>query len=248
MAKVKGKKILDGVNFANIEELIEKLEDFREQLADGLLDKFIIGSNESEHEENLKKLFGDKIDREAIKQKVNQALTALGNGRCSMKEAFGFGDDTMEAIYYMGHGLFTQRNFPASRKVFSLLCLFDPLNGRYFHALAAVQHQQKDYLAAVKSYMSAYAFSPVENPEIHFHSADCYSKMDDPISAAVALGNCISACDERNPKHRLIKMRSQALRETILKKAQEEQKEQKQAQQEQNRAIKKAKRRLQEQK
>lgn len=246
MGKAKKKSILEGVDFKSIEELIEKLEDFREELAGGLLDQFILGKGEKAHEENLQKLFGGKLDREAIKQKVNQALTALGNGRCSMKEAFGFGEETMEAIYYMGHGLFTQRNFPASRKVFSILCLLDPLNGRYFHALAAVQHQQKDYLAAVKSYMSAYAFSPVENPEIHFHSADCYSKMDDPISAAVALGNCISACDERNPKHRLIKMRSQALREAILKKAKEDQKEQREAQNEQSEAIKRAKRKARE--
>lgn len=240
------KSILEGVSFNHIDELIDKLEDLREQLANGLLDQIILNGKGEEHEANLEKLFGDRIDRESIKERINQAMSALGNGRVSMKEAFGFGDETMEAFYYMGHGLFQQQNYPAARKVFSILTLVDPLKGRYHHALAAVQHKQKDYLAAVRSYASAYAFSSVENPELHFHSADCYSKMDDHLSAVVALGNCISACDERSSKHRLIKMRATTLREQILERVQRDQKEERQAGAQQQQALKKAKRRAKE--
>lgn len=240
MIKEKPKSLFEGVDLKNIDEIINQLEEFRQMLAGGLLEQLIVG-NEEEHEEKLAELFGEPVDREAIKNKVNQAMQAIGTGRCTLKDAFGFGPDTMESFYYMGHGLFQKKNYPAARKVFHMLCMVDPIESRYYHALAATQHKQKDYLAAVKSYMSSYAYNQVEDPEIHFHCADCYLKMDDTISAIVSLGNCITACDERNQKHRLIKMRSTTLRETLLKKVQEEHNEANKAAEKQKMALKQAK-------
>lgn len=241
--KREAKGLLKGVEFESVDDLIDQLEEFRKALASGLLETLIMGDSPDKNDETLKALFGEDFDREGMKRRVNEAMQSVGSGRGTLKDAFGFNAEAMEAFYYMGHGLFKQGNYPAARKVFKMLCMLDPVEGRYYHALASTQHQQKDYLAAIKSYMTSYAYSAVEDPAIHFHCADCYIKMDDSLSAIISLGSCVSSCDDRSEKHRLMKMRAASLREALLKRVKQEYNEEELAQRRERFALKEAKHR-----
>jgi type III secretion system low calcium response chaperone LcrH/SycD len=232
--------IFEGVDLGNIEQVLRELDDFRKQIADGLLDE-LFQINDDEHYAVLRELVGEDFNKENFRQKVEVALQRMMRGGCTLKEAFGITSEGMEAFYFAAHSMFERRNYPAARRLFQLLLKLDPFEPRYYHALGSTQHKQKDFLGAAQNYMMAFSMSPVSNPELHYHCADCYLKMDDDISAIVSLGHCIEACDDRNGLHRQIKMRAATLREALIKSLQEKEQLKAQKQNEQNYAIKKAK-------
>lgn len=208
--------IFEGVDLGNIQKVIDQLDEFRKQIASGLLDDiFKVDSEESYS--TLKAFLHDEFDPNVLKEKVELAVEKMARGNTTLKDAFGIDPEGMESFYYIGYSMFQKRNYPAARRAFELILQLDPFESRYYHALAATQHKQKDFFAAAQNYTMAFTTSAINNPELHYHSADCYLKMDDLVSAIVSLGCCIEACDDRNDIHRQIKMRSTTLREVLIK-------------------------------
>lgn len=216
MAKQPYKSIFEGVDTSDHEKLLEQVEELRRSIAGGLLDDLFQLDPQGDYEA-LKELFSTTdFDPEHLRRKLELAVEKVVRGSSSLKEAFGFSNESMEAFYFMGHAMFQRRNYPAARRVFEILTQFDPQEPRYYHALGATQHKQKDFLAAVRNYLLAFTYNPVSDPELQFHCADCYLKMDDLMSAIIALGHCIEACDDRYDMHRQMKTRSLTLRETLM--------------------------------
>jgi hypothetical protein len=129
--------------------------------------------------------------------------------------------------------MFQRRKYPAAKRIFDLLIKLNTFEPKYYHALASTQHRQKDFFSAARNYMHAHVLSPINNPELHYHSADCYLRMDDLMSAILSLGHCIEGCDDRNEIHRQIKTRSIPLREILIKQLQEKKADESKAQSEQ---------------
>jgi type III secretion system low calcium response chaperone LcrH/SycD len=213
--------ILEGVDVSDISSVIDQLEEFREALANGLLEK-LLPTNNTENQRILEETLGKDFDVDDLRETVIDAMENMATGTCTLKDAFGITPEGMEAFYYIGFTMFQKGDYPSARKLFKLLIELDPLEARYYHAIAAVQHKQKDYLVAVQNYMCAFAYSPVNDPEIHYHCADCYLKMEDLTSAILSLGHCIEACDVRNEKHKMIRDKSIPLREALIQRLKEE--------------------------
>lgn len=218
--KTSYKPIFEGVDTSDIDVLFEALEEVRQLLINGYLEE-VLNIDQTQSTEVLTKVLGENFDRNRLREKVEIAVQKMAKGGCTLKDAFGFSDEGMEAIYFMGHTMFQRRKYPAAKRVFEFLVKLDNFEPKYYHALASTQHRQKDFFSAARHYMQAHVLSPITNPELHYHSADCYLRMDDLMSAILCLGHCIEACDDRNEIHRQIKTRSVPLREILIKQLQE---------------------------
>lgn len=233
--KQKFKSVFEGIDFPDPDKIVENLEEVRQMLINGYLES-MLGVDQAQNNDILATFFGENFDHVGLREKVEIAVQKMLKGGISLQDAFGIPPEGMEAFYFMGHSMFKQRNYPAARRVFDFLVQLNPLEPKYYHALAATQHRQKDFFSAAQSYINAFVLSPVNNPELHYHAADCYLRMDDLMSSILSLGHCIEGCDDRNELHRQIKARSLTLRETLIQKLQEREQEQAKAQNEQEQA------------
>ncbi len=200
------KPIFEGVDVTSIDKIVEQLEEVRQLLIDGFLED-ILDIDQGKNTDILSKFLGEDFDHVALREKVEIAVQKMLKGGCSLQDAFGITAEGMESIYFMGHAMFKRRNYPAARRVFEFLIQLNSLEPKYYHAMASTEHRQKDFFSAARNYMNAFVLSPVNNPELHYHAADCYLRMDDLMSAILSLGHCVEGCDDRNEIHRQIKAR-----------------------------------------
>jgi type III secretion system low calcium response chaperone LcrH/SycD len=238
--KAESKPLFDGIEFKSVDQIVECLEEVRGMIIDGYLEE-VLGVDTRQNEDIMAKFLGENFDYANLKAKVESAVQKAIKGGISLKHAFGISSEGLEAFYFMGHAMFKRRNYPAARRVFEFLIQLDSVEPKYYHALASTQHRQKDFFAAAQNYMSAHVLSPVNNPELHYHAADCYIYMDDLMSAILSLGHCVEGCDDRNEIHRQIKARALTMRQALIVKLQEREQASSQAQADQNAAREKGK-------
>lgn len=233
------KSIFDGLEFKSVDHIVECLEEVRSLIIDGYLEE-VLGIDKELNNDILVKFLGEDFDYANLRAKVESAVQQSVKGKTLLKDAFGISPEGMEAFYFMGHAMFKQRNYPAARRVFEFLIQLDALQPKYYHALAATQHRQKDFFMASRNYTTAHVLSPVSNPELHYHAADCYIHMDDFMAAVLSLGHCIEGCDDRNEVHRQIKARAVTTREALLVRMQKREQEDSKAREQQATAREKA--------
>lgn len=206
------KKSYFGIDVEDVTQALLDLEDFQEELKGGLLDKLFNIPPESD--KLFKDALGDNYDRKAAEERIGNVLKrALVDG-LPLKDAIGLSAQSMEAFYYLGYSLFQADRLPESHQLFKLLCALNSIEWKYFYALGAVLHKQRNYEKAAEQYLIATALHPQENfPLGHYHSADCYAGLDDLVSAIVALNMAIESCDLQVQEHRHISAKAKDLSE-----------------------------------
>ncbi len=129
------------------------------------------------------------------------------------KEALGFNDAKVEAIYGQAYRLYNTGRYPEAIELFRLLIGLDSAEPRYTLGLAACFHMMKEYENAAKIYLVAAMLDP-ENPVPNFHASDCYIQMKDPASAVLFLEMAMDRAGSK-PEYQVLKDRAKLTIESL---------------------------------
>lgn len=133
------------------------------------------------------------------------------------KDAGGISPVYMENMYAQGYRLYNTGKYEEAVHIFRMLIMMNAMEPKYILGLAAAFHMLKEYDTAIQTYMMVGALDPT-NPIPHYHSADCFIKMNDPISAMVCLELAISTAGDR-PEYAKMRERALLTLESVKKQA-----------------------------
>lgn len=117
---------------------------------------------------------------------IEENLTKMIKEDLSLTEALGFTPDMLEEIYQEAYLFFQSGKFKEALPIFQLLRRLDGLDSRFTFAIAACNHQMKNYEEAVGNYIICEGMDPT-NPFPYYHMYDCFKKMNQPELAINAL-------------------------------------------------------------
>lgn len=131
------------------------------------------------------------------------------------KEALGFSDEKMEAMYGQAYRLYNTGKYQDALNFFRLLIVLNSTEPRYTLGFAACFHMMKEYENAAKAYMVA-SIMDAKNPIPCFHASDCYIKMEDPATAIIYLELAVEKAGEK-PEFQVLKDRALLSIESLKK-------------------------------
>jgi len=132
------------------------------------------------------------------------------------REALEIDDGTMETMYAQAYSLYNGGKYDDAVLLFKFLGTLEPNVYRYKFGLAAAMHKKGEYEDAASYYFMASMMEDA-TPVAHYHSSDCYLKMNAPDSAIVALSFAMDMCGT-DPKWKSLKIRAALMRKSIEKK------------------------------
>lgn len=135
-------------------------------------------------------------------------------------EAMNISKDAIEFFYMNAFNLYNSGKYDAAIKIFFLLDMFDPSDGRFNYGIAACHHMEKRYDDAIFVYNKC-LFQPPVNPMIYFHLADCYIKTNRKREALVMLGVCMKST-EKDEANSALHTRAEQVYETLSKEIDDE--------------------------
>lgn len=113
-----------------------------------------------------------------------------------------------EALYALGHNLYSQARYQDAVRIFGFLVLQNHLEPRYMNAYASSLQMVGNYLEAIKSYSIA-SLMDMEDPLPTFHTAECMLALNMVTEAREALGFVISQC--KAPQYAPLQARAEAM-------------------------------------
>lgn len=133
-----------------------------------------------------------------------------------------------EALYSIAYSLYESGQYKKAADMFRLLVMMNTFEYKYVFGLAASLQKAEEYFFSATAYMMA-ATLDTSCPLPHFHSSECYMKMNDPASACIALSLAIDASGKQEKyavlkercilaKNKLSKMVKKMIKEEKLKK------------------------------
>ncbi len=129
------------------------------------------------------------------------------------REALKIDDNTMEGLYAHGYNLYNQGKYKDASYMFRLLLMLDFASAKYTLGLAACLHRMQEYQNAANMYLLCTALDPT-NPIPHYHSIDCYLKLDAIEFALIAVNLTIQACADQ-PQYKVLKERTLLLKDGL---------------------------------
>lgn len=175
-------------------------------------------ASEKEIREALKSV-GVNADEDFTFKTAKLATDMLETGVVP-KEALGFSDEKVEAIYGQAYRLYNSGKYEEASQIFRLLMVLDSTDSKYMLGLAACLHMMKQYKNAVKVYTIA-AILDGNNPIPHFHLSDCFIQMNDQVSAIMALEMAIKRAGDKQ-EYQILKDRALLTIESLKKELEKE--------------------------
>lgn len=130
------------------------------------------------------------------------------------KDALNLPQEHLESIYGLAHNLYESGKYDEAANLFRMLIMIDHFDYRYHFGLAACMQMLEDYLKACTAYMMA-ATIDVKTPLPHYHSAECFIKMEEPGSACISLDLAITAAGDQK-EFAILKERCILAREKLV--------------------------------
>lgn len=131
------------------------------------------------------------------------------------KDALGMDDQMLEAIYGQAYRLYNTGKYAESGQIFRLLVMVNSMEPKYSMGLAACFHMLKEYKNAIDTYTLSSIIDP-ENPIPQYHISDCYIKLEDELSAIVALKMAIKRAG-KDPQFQTLVDRAKMTIESLKK-------------------------------
>jgi len=162
---------------------------------------------------------GTAIKTEKSKE-IHEAADKVVKQGMMPRDAMGLSDAMVEGIYGQAYRLYNTGKYKDASQLFRLLIMLNSTESKYAMGLAACFHMLKEYKNAVSTYSICGVIDP-ENPIPHFHASDCYTHMEDPVSALIALEMAVKRAGDK-PEYQTLKDRAllsiDALKQEIEKK------------------------------
>lgn len=156
--------------------------------------------DEKQIKEAAKEITSKMTEREG--NIFQQATKDAASGKWIPKNALGITDAMTESLYSQAYRLYNTGKYDDAIELFRILTMCDPTESKFAMGLAACFHLLKDFKSAVGTYMLCSMMEP-ENPVPHFHASDCYLKMNDKVSALIALEMAVTRAGE-DPRYKAL--------------------------------------------
>lgn len=138
---------------------------------------------------------------------AQQVAELLGNGG-TLGDIVGFDQTDYEAVYALGHTMYTGARYLDAVKAFGFLVMHDPYERRFVSAYASALQMLKRYQDAI-AYHSMASVMDLSDPLPTFHTAECLVALGMRAEAQQALGFVIAQSGA--PERAALKVRAQAL-------------------------------------
>jgi len=142
---------------------------------------------------------------------AQQVAEALSNGTV-LGDILGYTEIDYEAVYALGHGLYTHARYLDAAKAFGFLVMHNPYERRFVSAYAGALQMLKRYPDAI-TYHSMASVMDLSDPRPTFHTAECLTALGLTAEAKQALGFVLAQCTQ--PEQSTLKTRAQALLELL---------------------------------
>jgi type III secretion system low calcium response chaperone LcrH/SycD len=157
------------------------------------------------------------------RQKLEEAMMKIVVEGQTPKDVLGFSDEMMEHMYNYGYRLYNNGNYKKASDVFRALTTYNPKENRYFLALGAALHRQKNNKEACEAYLVAAILDP-KDPLPFYYMFDCYNQVGMLSDAQGCLQEAIRRMGD-NPVFNKLKPRCELLLEGLLNHIKELEKE-----------------------
>jgi type III secretion system low calcium response chaperone LcrH/SycD len=158
--------------------------------------------------------------KELTAEEVRALMEAMDNGLTNADLA-GITDGQLEALYALGHNLYTAGRHQDAETVFQALCLYDYTQSRFWLGLAGSLQANGHYQKAAEGYSMAALSDGLKDPSPFYYAAICFLKMGDAESALGSLTGLTGLAEEGNPAHEPWVAKARNLAEVIRRPAQE---------------------------
>ncbi len=125
------------------------------------------------------------ITEQQLEEIANRFLTQ----GATFKEVKGISDEELEAVYAVGHNLFTTGRHEDAENAFRLLCFLDHLNKKYWLGLGACRRARKDYRGAIDAFGLAGVLD-LHDARAAIQSGECHILLGNK-SAAISAYNAV---------------------------------------------------------
>jgi len=156
-----------------------------------------------------------KEDSPKMQEGFGTVIDNIMNKGMLPQHAVGIDDTDMEKLYAQAYQLYQTGKYDDARNVFASLLGINAMEPKYLFAHAACSHMLGEYDLAAKTYTHT-SMLDADNPIPYYHSADCYIKLEDKISALVALKLVIKRSKDK-PEYATIKDRAELTVEKLEK-------------------------------
>lgn len=129
----------------------------------------------------------------------------------TLADVIGLDARELEAMYAVGHGLYEQARYEEAHKMFALLCMHAPNDGRFAQAAAGAARMLGRTEEALGFYLVACVRSPGDH-QLAFQTVDCLLALKQTGSALEMLDALAAAPDVPAQERARAKALSQALR------------------------------------
>ncbi|WP_374608487.1 SycD/LcrH family type III secretion system chaperone [Diaphorobacter nitroreducens] len=137
---------------------------------------------------------------------ARQAMAHLGRGGV-IGDLLDMNELQYEALYTVGHDLYTQARYEEASKLFGFLVMHNHLERRFIMAYAAALQMARDYANAISLYTFASVLD-LGDPLPGFHTAECLIGLGMRNEAREGLAIVLRECGDG---HADLRARAQAL-------------------------------------
>jgi type III secretion system low calcium response chaperone LcrH/SycD len=145
---------------------------------------------------------------------VRAVMVAISDG-LTPAETAGVEQEQLEALYSLGHRLYSSGELADAETAFKALCLYDYRDTRFWMGLGATLQAQSKLDLAAEVYGMAGLASNLKDPAPFFYAGLCQLKNGDLASADASLAAVESLGEPGDPKVEAIKSKAANLRLVI---------------------------------
>ena len=147
---------------------------------------------------------GTDTNQDVLTQKIADHFLAGG----TLGDLQGFTDQDYEALYTIGHGMYSQERYDDALKIFGFLVMNNPFDRRFHQAMASALQMRGDFSEAI-GYYSMASVMDIKDPVPTFHTAECLAALGQIEQAREALAIVLE--QSATPEFADLKARAQGL-------------------------------------
>jgi type III secretion system low calcium response chaperone LcrH/SycD len=145
---------------------------------------------------------------------LRAVMAAIADG-LTPAETSGVDQEQLEALYSLGHRLYSTGELADAETAFKALCLYDYRDSRFWMGLGATLQAQSKLSLAAEVYGMAGLATNLKDPAPFFYAGLCQLKNGDLVSADASLAVVESLGEPGDPKNEALKVKAANLRLVI---------------------------------
>ena len=146
-------------------------------------------------------------EKEIKAEDIEAIVNAMAKG-ATPSDVAGVSQEKLEALYTLGHHLYSSGNFGDAETAFKALCLYDYHDPRFWLGLGAALQAQNKYELATEVYAMAGLNTGLADPTPFYYAGLCFLKQGKLEEAEGAWKSLNVMGEPGNPYHEAVKAKA----------------------------------------